>query len=241
MKKRFLIIVIIALSLSNCTKEINKSEIVINYELLDDVSPVKAILSVDNNLHWSEWILDGSTPQQSENNNYNTYEYIFDDFGISNVKINASGINGEKYFGNQDIEIPQIADKLIIYGYNFQNEYDFNLTDENLIFRFKYYNGSTYSNYSTTIPSSTYEINDSFTFEIPIEINISGFDIIEGDNLFIYFIIEGSESSNQYFRVNFFLKDWYYHHRMYAPNYIYLDNGVGDNNERIFLDSDWTR
>ena len=239
MKKILLILIVLGLMLSNCTKENKESEIVIEYEMLDDVSPVKTILTVNNELHWSEWILDGSIPQQPEDNNYSRYEYVFNDTGLSNVKINASGINGEKYFGNLDIEIPQIADKLIIYGYSFDNEYDFGITDENLIFRFSYYNGSEYSNYTTTISTSTFENNDSITFESPLIIDISGFEIIEWDN--INFIIEGAESHNFYFRTNFFLKDWYYHHRMYSPSCIYLDNIIGDNYVRIYITSDWTR
>ena len=94
MKKTLLMSIIIGLIFSNCTKEQKESEIIINYKLLDDVSPVKTILSVDNDLHWAEWILNDSYPQSSETKN--SFEFIFENPGVSNVKINAVGVNGEK-------------------------------------------------------------------------------------------------------------------------------------------------
>ncbi len=206
---------------------------------MDDVSPVKILLSVNKDIHWSEWIINDSLLYHPNEEKF--IEHIFRYEGVSNIKLNASGIDGEKYIGNLNIRIPQIANKLIIYGYYFKDEYEFNIIDDTLSFNFDYYNGTHYSYSKALISKDKFENSDSVIFDSPVVINISGFENMEGNNLFINFIIKGKNTYSDYFRINFFIKEWYYHHRMYAPNYIYLENLIGENNEMIYLIADWAK
>jgi len=241
MKKPLFILFLLGLTLISCTEENTEYEIAIDHTFTDDVSPVKTIFTVQEELHWSEWRCGETYQPQVGDRIYNRYEHVFHESGISTVNINASGINGEKYVGDLDIDIPPVADKLVIFGYNFQEDYDFNINDENLIFRFDYYNGTSYTYYRTIVSKSDFENNHALVFDTPISIDISGFETIEGNDLYVYFVIEGEASHHWYYKVNLFIKDQYYNHRLIAPDSIYLHNIIGDGRERIKLISDWTR
>jgi len=232
---------LIALSLftlfNSCKKDEKPAQVEIKYSLHDDVSPVNVTLSINHKLRYAEWEIDSITKEVFDQD---TLEYLFEKEDTAIIKLTAEGIHDEEYFGNVDIIIPKVAKKLKVYGCYFKEEYDLGIVEDTIVFRLNFYDGNNYHNYSVTVPKIDFEDNDSILFKEPLVVSITGFEEIEDDSQFMYFLIEGKDNANSYFKSNFGVKDWYYVHRMYAPNYIYLDN-INGNNERIFLDADWTR
>ena len=54
MQKSVFFVLLISLFFFNCSNEIEKTEVSITYELLDDVSPITAIITTDMDVTWSE-------------------------------------------------------------------------------------------------------------------------------------------------------------------------------------------
>ncbi len=224
----------------NCEKEEEPTQINITYELLDDVSPVRIKFSATQNLNWSEWRVNDVRVHDDTNNNRG-FEHQFYEEGITNVSVDARGFNGEIYFGNLDIEIPGVANKLMLYGYYFRNAFAFNIIDDTLSFNFGYYDGTEYSFDKALVSKTSFISKDSVIFYTPLIFNISGFSEVAPEKLNLAFSIEGVNSGDIYFKTNTGIRDLYYYDRHYAPHSIYMDNLTGTNNERIFIISDWTK
>ncbi len=233
----FLIGLLIVTLLNSCKKDVKPTQVEIKYSLHDDVSPVKVVFTINHKLEHAKWEIDTITKDVF---NQDSLEYIFQKEDTASVKLTAEGIHDEEYFGNVDVIIPKVANKLKVYGCYFKDNYNLGIVEDTIIFRLNFYDGTNYHNNSVKVSRNDFENNDSILFKEPIVIDITGFENIDDDSQFMYFIIEGKDNVNSYFKDNFFVRDWYYNYRMYAPNYIYLDN-INGNNERIFLDADWTR
>jgi len=222
---------------SSCNKDEKPSEVVIKYSLHDDVSPVNVVLSINHKLRYAKWELDSITKEVF---NQDTLEYVFEKEDTAIIKLTAEGIHDEDFFGNVDIIIPKVAKKLKLFGCYFKDSYDLGITEDTIVFRFSYYDGNEYHYQSITVPKIEFEDNDSILFKEPIIIDIAGFEYDEDYSRGVTFDIEGLHNVQSYFRSRIGIKDWYYIHRMYAPNYIYLDNQY-EISERVFIKSDWTR
>ncbi len=239
MQKLVLGALIISLLFVNCTKEKEVVEVDLKYELLDDVSPVTAIISHDLDVGWFEWSVD-SLESYAHTDQKQRFEHIFSEPGEHLVEFNASGEGVEGYYGKVNIDIPEIANRLVLSGFSFKEEYDFDIEEDSLAFNFTYNDGSSITYFSTRVSNSDFENFDSLGFENPIVIDIPDIPKAAEDNAVVHFGIENVNTAKSYFRCNFYIRDWYYHDRLYAPNYIYLNNIVGENRERIYLTADWS-
>ncbi len=238
-KLHIITLILIGLIFSNCKKEENEIEITINYELLNDISPVKVILSVDEKLSWSEWFVGENIIYRPKDKNY--IDHIFDIEDNSKIKLNAIGFNDEKYFGNLEIDIPPIAEKLIIFGYFFENIPDYSILEDTINLVFEYFNGYDSLNFQKMIPKITFEINDSLIFDSTIIIEELGFGPLNQVRHTFNFWIKGNNSSTIYFHEEILLKNDYYLYTGDTPNHLELENTIGDNSEKIYLITDWTR
>lgn len=238
---KFYTLVFVAVLLIACTKEYKSTEVGIEYELHDDVSPVKATLKVNNNLHYAEWIINDTIFYNVGGKN--TIEHVFKNEGISDVEINASGLNDEKYFGNIQISIPPIASTLKIEGFYFDKSIISNLNDDSLKVELNYFNSKNYTNFSRIITKSMIENQDSITFKEPILIDIKGFDdILESYNYWVYFSIKGINEQNIYFKANFTLTETYFHDRIIiSQDRIKVWNVLGENTEEVTIFADWLK
>ena len=238
MKKITLIILIfIGLVLSSCKKDEKGTEIKIEYEFLDDVTPVKTILSVNEDIGWSEWIINDTSFYYPNSENF--IEHVFRKEGVSNIKLNASK-GGEKYVGNLELEIPPFADKLIIYGYYFEQDYEFNINEDTLNFEFRCFNTSVYMESNRLISKIDFENNDSILFEAPIIFDIDGFEHGVDEGLYLGFFSIDKEGVESYFETGYFINTYYFNQRLSSPNIIKLINSGAGPIEEICLIIDWT-
>ena len=236
--QQILLIILLLFTLFNsCKKDEKPTQVEIKYSLHDDVSPVNVVLSINHKLRYAKWEIDSITKEVFDQD---TLEYTFEKSDTAIIKFNAEGIHDEEYYGNIDIIIPKIATKLIFYGCYFENSIDLEIVEDSIVFSFDFYDGANYHYNSITVAKNEFEENDSILFKKSITINITGFEDIEDNSQGVNFNIYGIHNSQSYFRSRIGIKDWYYIHRMYSPNKIYLDNQY-DINERIFIKSDWTR
>ncbi|OQY01762.1 MAG: hypothetical protein B6I20_07450 [Bacteroidetes bacterium 4572_117] len=230
----FIVIFLIA-----CTKEYKSTEVGIEYELHDDVSPVMATLKINKNLHYAEWVIDDTIFYNVGGEN--TIEHIFKKEGISNVEINASGLNNEKYFGNIQISVPPIASKLKIKGFYIAKSVNLNLTNDLLKITFSYYNSNNYEYFSREVTKSEIENQDSIIFEEPIVIDITGFK--NTYNYWFYFYIQGANEQDIYYKTNFTLKEIYYNDRITTKSLdrIVTWNILEKNNNKVTIYTNWIK
>jgi len=237
MLKIFFYFSILSLLLINCTKEKEISEVTIEYRLLDDVSPVTAIFTTVQEVGWFQWTVDSTNISYS---NKEKFEHTFVEPGSHLVEFNANGLNGEDYYGKVNVEIPEIANKLIVNGFSFENPSSFEIKDDSLNVNLSYNNGNEYTSFNTTVSKTDFEKSDSVSFKNPIIIDIPNIPVVSEDNAFIFITIKGVNSPNYYFRSNFYIKDSYYHERLFAPNFITAINVHINNREKIYVNLDWT-
>lgn len=239
--KILLLFILSSLFVISCENETPIGELEIQYEFLDDVSPVKTILSVNENITWAEWIINDSL--RTGDFSDVSPKFIFNHAGISKIELEAFGEDGEKYFAITEVEIPARANTLTIKGYEFKENYNFDIEDDSLRFSFNYYNSidSAYTYYKTIISKSTFENNNTVMFESPIDINIIKSLVDPTAKSQIYFIIKGESTNNEYFKINFHINDAYFVTRIDEPHSISLRNFLGDDKEQIHLSCDWTR
>jgi hypothetical protein len=230
--------VLLTLIFATCTPTEEIKDVSIDIELLDDVSPVKAILTSVQDIGWFQWTIDSVNVSS---NDKDKLEHIFNESGLHRIEFNARGENGEIYSGERTIDVPGIAQRLIISGYRFTNPHAFDVHEDSLNFHFRYNDGTTNTYFNTTISRSDFNNNDSLIFENPIDIEILDTATASANNAFISLNIEGSNSTSSYFRSNFFIESSYFVERIFDPNFIYLNNVANDNSERIVLKSDWTK
>ncbi len=238
-KKIFYLLVLFSVIFISCKKDTKETKVDIQYKMLDDVSPVKISLKVDKELYSSDWNIDGIEYQQTDGNDNNKLDVVFNNPGLSNVEFNGYGKSG-KFIGKINIEIPPVANKLNLNGYFFNENLNLNITDNELIFKFDYYNGNTYTYYNTTVLASDFISNNSFLFSNPIVIDISDFENKPYDDVVLFFKIVGKETNKNYFTSMMYVKTWYYAERLMFPdpNRISFENS---GNEHMNLYCDWTR
>ncbi len=172
MKKYILIFVCIVGFLSSCSDKFDVESIDFKVELLDDVSPVKVRCTVEGDWDYVRWSADGGITNDYKSN---TFEYVFLTEGTHTVTM-STWKDGTKYIGEKKITIPATATKLVISGFQL-NDNNLNLIPlESGLYNLEidYYNGNEYD-YKT----STIHINNTSEGIIfltnPINLNIAGY------------------------------------------------------------------
>lgn len=107
---------VIAIAFISCKKEEIRHEVKIQYELTDDVSPVKVKLKVDGNFQWAEWKYDGGDNYYPNGNNNGMSEYVFQLQEVAIVDFLGSDTQNARYNGRLAIQLPPIASKVEFTG-----------------------------------------------------------------------------------------------------------------------------
>lgn len=218
-----IIILIILLTIFGCYQEQTSQDIEIYYEFNDQVSPVMVKLSVNEDIQIASWTINDSLNYTLIGNN--EIELLFDEPGISNIKLNASGTNNEQYNGEIDIIVPERANQLIIDGIYF-DEIDLNnFSDDSLDFSFVYYDGQNHFYHIRTFQRSEILNIDTLVFDKPIIIEI---DYLEqngiNDSSWVSFDIQNHNVYERsiHFRSNFFVNTEYFIERIMFPDWVQL-------------------
>lgn len=236
----YIIFLIIGFLQHACLKEDEQKEIQIEYEFIDDVSPVNTKLFVKEDLHWSQWtISDNSIINPKHSMDY--IEHIFYEEGDYTVEIEATA-SGYDYFGKLEITTPPIANTFIINGFYFSEGLQFEINEDSLSIELDYFNSETYSYFKKNVSKSTVVNNDTVRLEDPIVIDITGFRETEYNlSVRMYFRIENQSESSVYFNTMFYVREKYAQNRIdTSPILLHLSNEIEGSNENITLLVDWT-
>jgi hypothetical protein len=234
--KKTLFIITVLLLISSCEKEPENLTTNINIKLSDDVSPVKAKFYIDHKVAYTEWLINdilvignGGFPKDYE------LDYIFQEPGIYNIELNADTYNSStKINGFKEISIPEKANRLEIIGFDLNN-HDLNITDDEIIIEFYYFNGTVVKTFEKNVSVST--IGETIDFTSNLTLEISNIELSD-ENHYLHFYIKGLTTDTVYFNGTFWLHGGYFSDRLYNDSDKYRvsdSNGIGD----IFLILDW--
>ena len=238
---KFIILGLIFLTLINCENEnfTTTDKIKISYQLLDNVSPLYVILEVDKEVHYISWTVNDSDEFIG---NEKSMKILFDKPGINKIKLTVSGVDNKKYQKDTIINIPNVAKKLIIEGFYFENKDLLNLDRDSIVIQFYHYNKSENPIFKTTYRSSDFIKQDTVRFEKPLIFNV--FQKNDYRNLInsdIFFYIESTPSMTiihkQYFRTNFDVVSVYFERLSTYPYRIKLFD-INSRNE-LYLLAHW--
>lgn len=227
---------LVLLFLISCEKEEVPKEVQINYELTDDVSPVRVKFNVDGDFHWSEWIFDGQYSNLSNvSEEMGKSEWIFKDYegrGFGRVKFSGSDKNNGKYFGEKVVHLPKVATKIEFAGFSTKNP-SANFPDVNGLYNVEFI---LHDPFPTTRKSIKLNLNnkkgESILFDQPVLFDIPRFYENAEHNITVS--ISKNNETQPFFRTNFFLKSMYLSHRL-----IFGKIQIDYNEKLMFLETDW--
>lgn len=232
---KILVFVLVVVLFVTCRKEEITQEVLINYELTDDVSPVKAKLSVDGDFHRTEWMFDNRffTVSDTEGDKGKS-EWIFQDDGIGfgMVKFSGSDKNNVKYIGEINIPLPKVATRIEFTG----------LSAKSLSANFPDFNDAYIAELVLCDPvpsvkkSITIYLNERegemLKFDQPLQFDIPQF--YENAEHQVFLSISRAGEPIPFFRKNIYLKQVYLNDRIYFGK-IQIDY----NEKEMFLEADW--
>ena len=227
--------------LSSCTRDVQNVELDIQFELSDNVAPLDLQLFVDTELIWADWYINDTLRKSGSANDDIAPKFNLRQGETIKVDFEGKGANKIDYYASTEIDIPELAQSLVIEGFEFEENYDFNIGEEDLEFRFSYYNqnGSTPIPYITTVTNADFQ-NGQATFSEPVIIDISNYAEFDRERTNVYLYIRGQESNKIYFQQNFYIYATMFIEKFVWGDTIKLKNFRGDNKEAMDLHVDWT-
>ncbi len=232
-----LILCLPLLVLIACNQKVPASATDIKVEYLDDVSPVKVQLSVDHDLHASEWRLDdGSAYYPDSPVEMGQFLHVFDNSHAWVVKFKASTNDGELIFGETVVEQLPLASQFVVNGVYFKEPCGVVFNGGYLSVNLSYNNREEYISVKEDIFAEEEFCNDTLWFDEPLRLEVKdlGTDI-ESQCIFNVSIYNNDQVNNG-FRGMFNLKDSYYIHRPRFNNQLQVRDNNGN---EIYLIVDW--
>jgi hypothetical protein len=240
MKSQIILFFAVTALFIHCKQDKQAESILLEYKMMDDVSPVKTTIWATKDFHWSEWLIDDVA--LLHNDTKDKLEFVFEKEGVSKVQFNASGAGGKKYTGFLFLDIPPVANNLLIDGFYIKNHFEPESIDDFLICEINYYNGIQYQNLKFEIQKSVLTNEDTVKLNNTVSFDIAGFETDRnGDKFWAYFWLKGNKSKTIYFKSNFYLYTENFIHRHFLGNRIHLFNISESNPKEVFLLVDWTR
>lgn len=221
--------------LISCKKDDIQKDILIKYELTDDVSPVKVKLSVDGDYHWTEWMFDNRSFNISNlEGEKGKSEWIFKNEGIGFglVKFSGSDKNNVKYIGEINIPLPKVATQIEFTGLS-AKDFSTNFPDLSGTYKVEF---TLYDPFPTVSKSVLLNLNNpvsgSIQFKQPVKLDIPRF--YDNAEHMVYFSISKANETIPFFRTNLFLKEKYLIDRISFGKV-----QIGYNEKLMFLEADW--
>jgi hypothetical protein len=226
--------------IAGCKQEKQTPPILLDYKILDDVSPVKVQVWHNNEFHWTEWLIDDVSISYTASKN--KLEFVFGKEGLTKVQINATDHKNNRYTGSLFIEIPPIANKLSVNGFYTKNQIILDNTDDFIICEINYYNGIQYQYTRFEIPNSAFTANGTINLDKTATFDITGFEKDkDGDKFWAYFWLKGKKSNSVYFKSNFQMYEQYFIFRQSVGNIVQIGNVSPGSTNEAFLLVDWSR
>lgn len=232
MKPVIVLLLAIAFALVSCSKEEGPRKLKIQYELTDNVSPVKVKLKVDGDFNWAEWKYNGGDNYYPIGNNVGESEYVFQSQEMAYVDFTGSAITGEKCTARLAIQIPPVASRIEFTGLSAKNMSDyFPVTLGKYKLEF-----FLYDPYPRVQKSIIVEIKnamaDKLDFVDPVQFDIPHF--YDNAEHFISLTISRIDDPLSVFSTNFYLKEKYLYDRIYFGK-----TQIGYKEPAMYLETDW--
>lgn len=216
----------------SCSKEEIPKEVLIQYELSDDVSPVKVSLRVEGDFHWAEWQFDRMHPYFPNGKENGVSEYVFEDPGVGIVEFSGSYKNDEKCFGRLAVEIPGVATKVEFTALSASRLAEY-FPDLNGEYKVEF---SLHDPYPSVFKSIVLNLKDikgeKVQFNQPVQFHIPRF--YDNTDHFIHLAISKVSEPDAIIRKNIFLKQTYLNDRL-----LFGKTQIGYGESGIFLETDW--
>lgn len=231
MRPFFALFLIIAIVFISCKKEETPTELKIQYELTDDVSPVKVKLKVDGNFHWTEWKYNDKDNYYPNGDDKSESEYVFEK-GIAIVDFSATSANSERYISRLAIQLPPVASKVEFIGLSSAGLADY-LPIEPGKYKLVF---TLHDPYPSACKSTITEVkdiqHDRLDFIEPIQFDIPCF--YDNAEHFVHLAISRMDNTTPVFSYNIYLKEKYLFDRIYFDKI-----QIGFKESALFLAADW--
>ena len=139
MKKILFLTTILLLGFASCTKDNGENQIEIHYSIEGwNTSPLLAALSINKDVHYTEWSLNGKPVHLDcwQQRNTNFAEILLTKPGKNVISLFAVCVKGNKYRGKVVINVPNVAQQLVVKGFRIEGKELLNIESEKIAIRF---------------------------------------------------------------------------------------------------------
>ena len=208
---------ILFFSFVSCEKEITTSETTIYVKLTDDVCPLRGLFTIDHQVSGTEWQINDTLIYGTVGYPEGEFvlDHIFDEPGNYEIELFARTYDYySKVTGRTELEIPEIANKLDIYGIDMNNKI---FTSENttlkLNFKYTYESAIHYSIEKT----EEYSPNmDSIEFTEPITLDLPDMISTDPNSFRLSILISDLTTNKKYYEGFIALNHAYFSERLFS-------------------------
>ena len=164
------------LATAGCRKEqAAQADAVIHFRLSDEVSPVYAIIRLEEAVRTADLILDDRFV--SAGNGQDSFAIYISEPGMHSIIVNATGNDNRKVNETIEFEVPPAAKEIILSGFVKRGMSGNYFQQDSVAVGLRYYDKTTDFTHYTTYSSSFLNNNDTVVFDQPIH-----FDLFANDN-----------------------------------------------------------
>ena len=232
-------LLLISMFIISCDKKDENRPIDITVDLKDDVSPVVGEISIPGQFDLIEWTFEEIYMPSEDSPN--PAMHVFSKKGLAKIKVVAyKNDTREKFLGNTEITIPDVANKLNITGFCFKNnqgQNPYNQKEIDIVLTFIKTGTAT----ARTISISPSELSpaDTIYFPEPMIYDIDGFENGGSSDYEMFISISSNQDNNIAFLSSFNLTGKYYWENPWNPGILQISNVKQTHISEIFLLCDW--
>lgn len=237
---RYTALIILASICFSCNKtDETFSNVDITVKMNDDVSPLKAELSIPGEYDHIQWTLEGIT--SITDYNVNPITCIYDKIGPATIKV--EGLNhstGKIVRGSAEIVIPRVARRLKLSGISFRDAATAGLFNQKqLSVSLLYLVHGQATEKVFTFPARSVTQSDTLYFPETVIYDINGFETGTMNNHSIYVKVRTLPDNTQFFGSSFSVPFAYFSMHAVLPDVIQLSNISPGNSNPIYIPCDW--
>jgi hypothetical protein len=232
---RTLILIFLTTFFISCNKKEETKSIDITVELKDDVSPIVGEISIPGQYDFIEWTFEEIFMPTEDSPN--PVKYVFRNKGPAKIKVVAYKLDTrQKFVGNCEITIPDLAKKLCIEGFYFKDN-PYNQKQINLTLTYQKLGTAT----AKTISFSPTELKstDTIYFQEPMIYDIDGFEKGGFSDYEIFVRISSNQDNNLAFLSSFNLTGKYFGDHPWNPDIVVISNVKQNQVGNIYLLCNW--
>lgn len=236
---RTFILLLLTMVFISCNKKEETRPIDIIVDLKDDVSPVVGEISIPGQFDFIEWTFEEIYMPTEDSPN--PAKHVFSTKGSAKIKVVAfKNDTREKFIGNSEITIPDVANKLKIAGFCFKDIQGPNPYNQKQIsVSLTYQKLGTATAKTISISPAEFSPTDTIYFPEPMIYNIDGFENGGFSDYEIFITINSNQDNNLAFRSSFNLTGKYFWERSWTPGFVQISNFNQNQLGYIFLLCDW--